>query len=58
MDLAVFHCLDTSKIRIGKQLRVGVAHFFVENKKYCNLRLLKKIKKLWKKYIQIEKYML
>ena len=29
MDLTVLHCLDTSKTRIGKQPRVGVAHFFI-----------------------------
>jgi hypothetical protein len=29
MDLAVLHCLDASKTRIGKQPRVGVAHFFI-----------------------------
>ena len=29
MDLAVLHCLDISKAWIGKQLRVGVALFFI-----------------------------
>ena len=29
MDPAVLHCLDTNKTWIGKQLRVGVARFFV-----------------------------
>ena len=28
MDLAVLHCLDISKTRIGEQPPVGVAHFF------------------------------
>jgi len=30
MDLAVLHCLITRKSAIGKQLRVGVAHFCKE----------------------------
>ena len=36
-DLAALHCLDESKVWIGKQLRVGVAHFFIKNEDFPNL---------------------